>query len=105
MSAAIKLVHGTLEYLRAKVTADVDLDMGVELALLPQGEPVTGAAWLAGEWSGDLSGTRWARTIEPVDVDPAQFPTGGYALYVRLDDTPEKPILPVAGTVTIVASA
>lgn len=93
---------GTEEYVKAVVRADVTLtdSMTVELSL-STGNGTTGYThdWLTGAWEGDEGTTRTARTALPVLFD-ATYPGPTYALFVRLTDNPEVPIMS-AGVVRV----
>lgn len=95
----IAIPRGSTEYVEASVTADVTLNMGVELALTRGG---TGHVWIPATWQGDPGTTRTARTAAPVTFDD-DYPQPSYTLYARLTDTPEEPIIRV-GTVYVIGS-
>lgn len=89
--STLSIPRDSVEYIRAKVTADADLETtGVELALIHGSDPAT---WLPGVWVDDTGSTRVARTASPVTLDVATYPHGSYAVRVRLTDSPETPIL------------
>ena len=94
-----KIPRGSVEYLKAIVTADDTLDDGVtvELSLTPIGGTHT---WLAGTWVGAEDTTRVARTSSEVTFSTANYPASTYKVFVRLTDNPEAPILD-AGIVRI----
>lgn len=99
MTTAITVPRGSEEYVKARVVADVTLDVtvGVEISL-STGNPAA-HVWLPAVWTGTESTTRIARTSSAVEFDET-YPDKTYSVYVRLTDSPEAPILR-AGTLTI----
>lgn len=82
------------EYLKAPVTASVELDtQTVEVAFLPtaQTAPDGTTSWLAAEWAGGPGTTRdWRILIGPGTT--AELGTGQHAVWVRVTDVTETPI-------------
>jgi hypothetical protein len=99
MSQPVTIPRGSVEYVKARVTADVTLDdtVGVAISLLPSGTSTH--TWLAGEWTGTADTQRVARTSSAVTFDTA-YPGSTYSVYVKLTDSPESPIL-AAGTLKV----
>lgn len=95
MTADIKLERDTQEYVKAEVTADVSLTMGVDISISRGGVYV----WQPGTWLGSAGTTRTVRTTSLVNFTVANFPKGVYTVHVRLNDT-EIPIIEV-GRITI----
>jgi hypothetical protein len=89
--------RGTVEYVKATVTADVALTMTVQIALTNSGSTHT---WLPAEWTGSSGTMRTARTSSAVTFDVATYPKSTYQVYVKLTDAPEAPIIR-AGQITI----
>lgn len=97
MAREIEIPRGSAEYVKAVVTADVNLSMTVEMALTKTGAAHT---WLPAEWTGSVGLTRTARTTAAQTFSTANYPASSYQVYVRLTDTPELPIVK-AGTVKV----
>lgn len=89
-SKEIRIPVGSSEYLKAPITADVELD-----AQTVQLSKDGGTSWLAAEWVGDAGTTRTARTSSPV-----AWTRGTYHVYAKLTDSPEVPIVK-CGTVIV----
>jgi hypothetical protein len=86
----IRIPAGSIEYLKAPITADVNLDT----------QPVTlsidnKATWLPAQWVGTVGLTRTARTTSAVT-----WAAGSYVVYAKVTDSPEAPIIK-CGTVTV----
>lgn len=96
MSASISIPFGSLEYVKATVTADVTLAdaMPVSISLSTGGVH----SWRSGTWTGTAAVTRTARTSSPVDF--STLAKGTYVVYVKLTDSPEVPIMQ-AGTLKV----
>ena len=89
----LTMYAGTVEYLRATLTADVDLvDQPVEFSF----DRVT---WSAGEWDGAVGPTRTARLLVGGAGVPMP-PKGSRSVFVRLTDFPEIPVMR-AGTLIV----
>ena len=95
----ITIPRDSVEYVRAPVTADVDLGMGVEISIR---YGTAAHVWLPATWVGTLGPSRTARTTTQVTFSAALYPKPAYTVYVRLTDTPEVPIIE-AGTIKITA--
>lgn len=96
--------RGTVEYVKAVVTADVTLtdSMTVELSLSTGNNNIGYTHnWLTGAWDGTEATTRTARTGSAVTFD-STYPKGSYTLFVRLTDNPEVPLIN-AGQVRVTA--
>lgn len=91
--------RGSVENVHCPVTADVDLEdsMTVAIAIGRTGETYT---WLAGTWDGAVGTTRTAVTATPVTFSLAAYPRSLYSVYVKVTDAPETPIIH-AGQLTI----
>lgn len=85
------LVQGTVEYLDVTLTADVNLTGTVEFSL------DRGATWLTAAWIGSAGTTRTARYL----LTTATLHKTNYAVWVRLSDSPEVPIL-AAGSLLVI---
>lgn len=85
-----EIAVGSLEFVKAEVAADVQLDDDVTVWIrLNYGE------WLEAEWVGDVDLSRHCQTVAPVDF--ASWDVGLYDEHVRLGDSPESPILKTQG--------
>lgn len=90
-SLELEIPRGSVEYLRAKVKADVDLgSTGVALAIVRGDETPT---WLPGTWVDTTGSTRVARTTAVVSFDATSYPLNIYTVKVKLTDSAEAPIL------------
>ena len=85
----IHIPLGSLEYVKAPVTADVTLEdsMSVEVAITAAGS--TDHDFLTAQWVGAEALKRTARTADPFPFDTA----GLFDVFVQLTDTPEVPIM------------
>lgn len=92
---SIQFERDTQEYVKAEITADVSLTMGVDVSISRGGA----YSWQAGTWLGSAGTTRTVRTTAPVTFTVANFPKNSYTVHVRLTDT-EIPIIEV-GRITI----
>lgn len=90
MTTKISIPTGSIEYLKAQVTADHSLDAQT-VQLSKDGR----TTWLAAEWVGDAGLTRTARTTTPVT-----WTKGVYEIYAKVGDSPESPIVK-CGTVDV----
>lgn len=82
----IEVPQGTVEYLYADVVADRTLNsQPVEIGL---GTTVTAATWDDAQWTGASGTSRSCRIL----LDGSQV-AGRYAIFVRITDTPEIPII------------
>lgn len=95
MTESVNYERDTLEYVKAEITSDVSLTMGVDISISRGGV----YAWQAGTWLGTAGTTRTVRTAAPVNFTLANFPKNSYTVHVRLTDT-EIPIIEV-GNITI----
>lgn len=97
MSAKISIPSGSLEYVKATVTADVTLADAMTVAISLSSNGVHN--WVTATWTGTAAVTRTARTSSPVDFSTL---TKGktYSVYVKLTDSPEVPII-AAGSLTV----
>ncbi len=84
----ISIPEGSVEYLNVDITADVTLDTQ------PVDIRVGNGVWQAAAWAGTAGTTRTARLLYIADTP------GLYAVWVRVDDNPETPILR-AGTLSV----
>lgn len=84
---------GTTEYLKARVTADVELDeQPVFLSFGPDGP------WLTAEWVGSAGLKRTARVL----VDSGSLPEADtYIVFVKLTDGAEEPVFPAVGQAVV----
>ena len=109
MPRTIVHTRDSVEYVKATVTADVDLDMTVALAITAPG---ASAVWLPGTWlgtsvetvdptTGNSTFVRSVRTTTEVTFSTANYPLSGYTVRVKLTDSPETPIVN-AGSLTII---
>lgn len=81
------------EYVEATITSDVTLNtQPVEFAILTSA-PVDATTWTAGAWVGSAATTRVARILVGPDAGALDPGVGRYRVYVRVDDTPEKPVI------------
>lgn len=99
MPAELAIPYGSVEYVKAPITADVNLDMTVDLSIVPLGGPYV---WQAGTWLGDPGTTRTVRTTSPVEFSTAAYPSRYVAVHARLTDTPEAPVI-YCGRITLTA--
>lgn len=99
MSHPVEIPRGSVEYVKARVTADITLDdtVGVAISLSVAGVHT----WLPAEWTGDEGTTRYARTSSAVTFSTGNYPLGAYPVFVKLTDAPEVPLMP-AGRIKIV---
>lgn len=88
MTTKLTIPRGSVEYVEATVTADLTLDMTIELSL-SRGNTHT---WLPATWQGAAGTTRVAQTTSPITFGD-DYPYSSYSLYARLADAPEAPII------------
>jgi hypothetical protein len=84
----VEIEAGSIELLKATVTADVTLDdtVTVALSLTPTATGIHD--WRPAAWVGVAGTTREARTSQTLT-----FASGSYTVFVKLTDNPEIPIL------------
>lgn len=86
----------SVEYVKVPITGPtgVDLDeLGVELAIVPQGQEPTSGEWEDGVWIG----THAAVLIGPGQLELVE---GRYSVWVRITSSPEIPVL-LSGSIYI----
>lgn len=104
----LNIVRGSIQYLDAKITLDIDPTGTVAIAITHNGDTktwlpagYTGASTPGVDDQGNDTWTRKARTSDPIDFsDPTYDDHSDYLVYVQPTDTPEAPILP-AGSITL----
>lgn len=89
MTSSVGYPLGTEEYIKVTVTCDVALD-AQPVAISIDGK----ATWLPGTWMGAVGTTRTVRTSTPYVFTTKLSPR---AVYVRITDSPEVPIIKAAG--------
>ena len=85
--------RGSIEYVTATVTADVDLTMPAEISV----SRGTASTWLPATWVGEVGKTRTLRTTDVIDFSEVDYPAGTYTVRVRLTDSPEVPVIRAGG--------
>lgn len=95
---SVTIPRGSIEYVKARVTADVTLDdtVGVAISLSVNGVH----NWLTAEWTGTEGTQRVARTSSALTFSTGNYPLGSYSVFVKLTDSPEAPIIS-AGTLRV----
>lgn len=82
----VEVVTGSVDYLEATITANVDLSgMPVALALVVRGQDPT---WLTADWVGDPTTTGTARTSAVVTYE-----RGTYRVRAKVTNSPAIPII------------
>lgn len=95
MSCPVSIPSESLEYLRAKVTTQLDpTDGTVQFSLTDvDGDPVT---WVAGEWEDDpLVTTNRVTAVARILIGPSGDLTpaeGKHAVWIKVTDAPEAPV-------------
>lgn len=84
------IMRGSTEYLTVSVTADITLDAQ------PVAFSFDRTIWLPAEWVGTAGTTRSARLLVSDTNLPAP-PTTSTAVYVKVTDNPEVPIVQAGG--------
>jgi len=84
----VEIEAGSIEFLKATVTADITLDNTVTVALSLTPTSTGAHDWKPASWTGTAGTTREARTDQTLTYAP-----GTYTVYVKLTDTPEVPII------------
>lgn len=93
----VEVQTGSIEYVNASVTGDVTLDtQAVAMAIMAVGTKPTAGDWVAAAWTGVAGTTRSCRRLL-AGTEAA----GLYRVFVKVTDTPEVPVLAVAGILAI----